>query len=360
MTASFPGAAEDGAVVLGRARVPRLRPLRDGSRQPLVERYDSALFDLDGVLYVGAHAVSGAPEAVAAVRASGMTVAFVTNNASRTPHAVAAHLTTLGIGAAPDDVVTSAQAAATLVAEAVPPGAAVLVVGGEGLEVALTERGLSPVRRVSDHPAAVVQGFSPDVGWRLLAEGTYAVRAGLPWIASNLDVTVPTVQGLAPGNGALVEVIARATGRRPVVAGKPETPLHREAVRRTGARNPLVVGDRLDTDIEGANRAGVASLLVLTGVTTALDLVFAGPAHRPGYVCTDLWSGLADGHPPVRRHEGGGWTCGGWVCTVADAGVALVGVGQPLDGLRALCVAVWEAGGADPGVVHEAVGRLGL
>jgi ribonucleotide monophosphatase NagD (HAD superfamily) len=242
----------------------------------------------------------------------------------------------------------------------VAPGASVLVVGGEGLDVAISERGLRPVRRASDRPAAVVQGFSSDIGWPLLAEGTYAVRDGLPWIASNLDVTVPTPRGLAPGNGALVEVIVAATGRRPVVAGKPEIPLHREAVRRTGGRNPLVVGDRLDTDIEGANRAGVASLLVLTGVTTAVDVVLADPAHRPGYLCTDLWSGLAGVHPAVRRQDTGGWTCGGWVCTVSEAGIALVGAGDALDGLRAVCVAVWHWGAADAGMVREVVGGLAL
>jgi HAD superfamily hydrolase (TIGR01450 family) len=359
---TFPstGAADDGPVVLGCTRDRRVRPLRDGIEKPLTERYDSALFDLDGVLYIGDAAVPAAPEAVAAARAAGMRVAFVTNNAFRTPATVADHLTSLGIAATPADVVTSAQAAATLVAEAVSPGAAVLVVGGEGLDVALAERGLRPVRRAADHPQAVVQGFAPDVGWRLLAEGAYAVRAGVPWIASNLDVTVPTAAGLAPGNGALVEVIAAATGRRPVAAGKPEIPLHREAVRRIGAQRPLVVGDRLDTDIKGANRAGVASLLVLTGVTTPVELVLAEPAHRPGYVCADLSAGLLGEHPPVRRHEAGGWTCGGWVCTVTSKGIALVGTGDPLDGLRAVCVACWLDGGADAEIVGEAVAGLGL
>lgn len=363
MTLSSTGAADDGPVVLGRTRDRQVSSLREGSAQPLIERYDSALFDLDGVLYIGGAAVPAAPEAVAAAQAAGMRVAFVTNNASRTPATVADHLTSLGIAATPADVVTSAQAAATLVAEAVAPGAAVLVVGGEGLDVALAERGLRPVRRAADHPAAVVQGFSPEVGWRLLAEGAYAVRAGLPWIASNLDVTIPTPSGLAPGNGALVEVIAAATGRRPVGAGKPETPLHREAVQRLGASTPLVVGDRLDTDIEGANRSGAASLLVLTGVTTPVDLVLAGPAHRPTYVCADLWSGLVGEHPPVHRHPDGGWTCGGWVCTVTQTGIALVGTGEPVDGLRAVCVACWQPDGLDrpaDGVLREVVAGLGL
>lgn len=362
MTPSPPGPAGDGPVDLGRARggAHRLRPLREESPQPLIGGFDSVLFDLDGVLYIGPEAVPEAPEAVAAARAYGMRVAFVTNNASRTPDAVAAHLRSLGIAAEPEDVVTSAQAAATLVAETVAPGAAVLVVGGEGLDVALTEKGLRPVRHASKDLAAVVQGFSPDVGWGLLAEGTYAVNVGLPWIASNLDATVPTPRGLAPGNGALVEVIAKATGRRPIAAGKPHTPLHEEAVRRTGAQNPLVVGDRLDTDIEGAHRAGVASLLVLTGVTTPVDLVLAGRPHRPTYVCSDVRSGLLGGHPAVRPHEGGGWTCGGWVCTVTDDGIALIGGADVLDGLRAACVACWQEPALDAALVRDVVAGLGL
>ena len=338
-----------------------MNPLVHGSCEPLLTRYDTALLDLDGVLYVGPAAVPGAPEAVAAARAAGMRVAFVTNNASRRPETVAAHLTALGIGAEPSDVVTSAQAVATVDAAAVAPGAAVLVVGGDGLDAALVERGLRPVRTVSEGPAAVVQGFSPDVGWQLLAEGTYAVRAGLPWFATNLDVTVPTAQGLAPGNGALVEVIAAATGQRPVATGKPEPPLHLEAVRRTGARNPVVVGDRLDTDIEGANRAAVPSLLVLTGVTRPVDVVLAEPRLRPTYIARDVWTGLADRHPPVLQHPLHGWSCGGWSCTLSDGSIQLTGEGAPLDGLRATCVASWGAETppqADD--VRAVVARLGL
>lgn len=346
-----------------------MKPLVDGSQHALVTRHDSALLDLDGVLYVGPDAVGGAPEAVAAARAAGIRVAFVTNNAARTPETVAAHLTELGVVASPEDVVTSAQAAATLVAAEVEPGAAVLVVGGEGLDAALAERGLRPVRAADDEPAAVVQGFSPDVGWRQLAEGTYAVQAGLPWIASNLDATIPTSQGMAPGNGALVGVIVRATGRHPVAAGKPETPLHEEAVRRTGAQDPLVVGDRLDTDIEGAVNAGVPSLLVLTGVSTALDLVLAAEARRPTYVSRDLSTGLLEPHPPVTR-EPAGWTCGGWVCTVTDGRIEVTGGAAAgdaadeagaMDGLRAVCVAVWEAGDQpDSDEVQRALAYVGL
>jgi glycerol 3-phosphatase-2 len=335
-------------------------PLVAGCDTPLATRHDVALLDLDGVLYIGPDAVPGAPEAVAAAARSGMRPAYVTNNAARTPETVAAHLRELGIPAAPEDVVTSAQAAATVVAGLVPPGSTVLVVGGEGLMVALRERGLRPVSTAGDGVAAVVQGFSPDVGWRLLAEGAYAVSAGLPWIASNLDGTIPTPRGTAPGNGALVQVVARAAGRQPdAVAGKPETPLHDESVRRTGATSPLVVGDRLDTDIEGANRAGVPSLLVLTGVSTPADLLRAEPQLRPTYLARDLRTGLLDPHPAVDQ-AGDGWRCGGWTVTVDGERVSVDGSGEPTDGLRALAVAWWRGApgpaGTDPGQALAAVG----
>lgn len=332
--------------------------LSEGSKQPLVTRHDTALLDLDGVLYVGAEAVPGAPAAVAEARTAGISVAFVTNNASRTPETVAGHLCDLGIDARPQDVVTSAQAVAGMVAQAVPAGSPVLVVGGEGLLAALTERGLRPVARASDGPAAVVQGFSPDVDWRLLAEATYAVAAGIPWYASNLDATLPTAAGLAPGNGALVEVVARTTGRRPLAAGKPATPLHEEAVRRTGARTPLVVGDRLDTDILGAHNAGVPSLLVLTGVAGPEEVVLAAADQRPTYLAADLRTGLLEPHPGVEEQDGG-WRCGGWRVDAGEAGLAARGKGDRVDGLRALSVAAWARGGVDTADVRTALARLG-
>lgn len=314
--------------------------LPKGCRETLSASYDAALVDLDGVVYVGPIAVAGAPEALATAREAGMRVTFVTNNASRPPDVVAAHLCDLDVAAAPEDVVTSAQAAARVVATHVPAQSAVLVIGGRGLEEALTELGLRPVRSVDDGPAAVVQGFSPEVGWRDLAEGTLGVLRGLPWVASNLDRTIPTPRGIAPGNGTLVAAIESATGATPVVAGKPELPLHEEAVRRTGARRPLVVGDRLDTDIDGANRAGVDSLLVLTGVCTPHELLLAPPELRPTYISETLSSGLNSPHPEVTR-ERGGWGCGGWQAQDCDDELALSGSGDRIDALRALCAAAW-------------------
>ncbi len=267
------------------------------SGEPLCTAYDTALLDLDGVVYTGDEAVPGAAEAVRAARAAGMRVAFVTNNASRTPAAVAAHLAATGIEAAEDDVVTAAQAAATLLATLVPPPGPVLVTGAEGLRVALAGAGYEAVPGAADRPAAVVQGYDPLLTYADLAEAALAVRAGAVWVACNLDATIPTPRGQLPGNGSLVALVAHATGRRPdAAAGKPERALHDEAVRRTGAVRPLVVGDRLDTDIEGAVRAGCDSLLVLTGVADEAALLAAPEGRRPTYVGLDLGA-LLVAHP---------------------------------------------------------------
>ncbi|MGQ4730594.1 HAD-IIA family hydrolase [Streptomyces sp. Ju416(a)] len=316
-----------------------------GSAMALSEAYDTALLDLDGVVYAGGEAIVHAVDSLAAARAGGMHLAYVTNNALRTPDAVAEHLTELGVPAEPSDVITSAQAVARLVADQLPPGARVLAIGGEGLRVALRERGLEPVESADDDPAAVVQGYGgPDMTWGRFAEASFAIRRGLPWFASNTDLTIPGARGIAPGNGAAVEVVRIATGAEPQVAGKPLPPMHRETVLRTGAKRPIVVGDRLDTDIEGAFNGGVDSLLVLTGVTDAAQLVAAPPEHRPTYVDRDL-RGLLTGQPEVTA-DGDAYRCGGWTASVRGDALVLDGAGDALDGLRALCAAGWASAGA--------------
>jgi HAD superfamily hydrolase (TIGR01450 family) len=315
----------------------------DGSAEALDRAYDTALLDLDGVVYAGGDAIAHAVESLEAARGHGMQLAYVTNNAARTPRTVAEHLTHLGVPASADEVVTSAQAVARLIADQVPAGAKVLAVGGEGLIEALRERGLEPVESAADGPAAAVQGYSPELRWAQLAEMAYAVNAGVPWFASNTDLTIPSARGIAPGNGAAVEVVRIATGGTPQVAGKPLPPMHRETVIRTGARRPLVVGDRLDTDIEGAIAGGVDSLLVLTGVTTPAGLLAAGPRHRPAYVGADLRD-LLRGQPEVAA-DGEEFTCGGWTASAGGGALAVRGSGEPLDGLRALCAAAWTAAG---------------
>lgn len=261
---------------------------RRAADKPLAALYDTALLDLDGVVYRGKDAVPHAVAALESATGMGMRLAYVTNNASRTPESVAEHLRELGLRAGAEDVVTAAQAVARLIAERVPRGARVLVIGGDGLRQALLAYGLELVSGADDEPAAVVQGYRPDTSWKDLAEAAYAVQRGVPWFAANTDKTMPTARGIAPGNGALVGAVAAATGTWPTVAGKPEPALHRETMIRTEAQRPLIVGDRLDTDIEGANRAGVDSLLVLTGVTTLDQLREAPEEHQPTYVAEDL------------------------------------------------------------------------
>lgn len=341
--------------------------LAAGCPDPLAGSFDVLLVDLDGVVYVGDDPVDGAPQALDEARTTGSRVLFVTNNAARPPGDVAGHLSRIGVEAAPDDVVTSAQAAASMLADRLPAGARVLVVGGEGLERALVERGLRPVPTAQDDPLAVAQGFSPDLAWPALAEGAYALADDLPWVATNTDRTLPTPRGLAPGNGSFVALLEAATGRSPEVAGKPERPLFTEAIRRSGADRPLMVGDRLDTDIGGAVGADLPALLVLTGVSGPGDLLRARPAERPTYVSADLRTGLARPHPEVRSTHGG-WECGGWRASASQGRLRLEGEGDRTDALRALCLAAWTVDATDAGAaggqdrlrgVDEALGRAG-
>lgn len=311
----------------------------EACERPLCEAYDLAMLDLDGVVYVGAEAVPGAPDHIARARAEGMRMAFITNNASRPPSAVAHHLDELGVPAGEGDVVTSAQAAARVLADRLEPGARVVLLGADGLGEALVAEGLVPVG-VGDDAEALVSGYGPDVRWRDIMRAGVRVRDGLWWVASNSDLTIPTAFGVAPGHGVLVETLRRFTGVEPVVAGKPSRPLLDETVRRVGGERPLMVGDRLDTDIEGARNAGVDSLLVLTGVTGIDELVLARPEERPTYLAVDL-AGLATTHPEVLA-EGGRATCGGWSVGVEEGRLVVSGAGGADDWWRAVAQAAWQ------------------
>lgn len=265
---------------------------------PLVGGYDLLLLDLDGVVYLGEDPVPGAVEAIERLHKDGLRVMYATNNASRTPEEVATILVKLGVAAAAEDVVTSAMAAAAVLRERLRPGSPVLVVGAEALAAALSRVGLQPVTSADERPAAVVQGYAPEVGWQQLAEASVAIRAGAQWIATNTDATLPTPRGPLPGNGSLVAALRTALEREPdLVVGKPQPTIFETAIQLAGAQRALVVGDRLDTDIAGAHRAGLDSLLVFTGVTTEEDLASASPQQRPTYLGADLGALFA---PPVR------------------------------------------------------------
>lgn len=329
-----------------------------------MDDHDVLLLDLDGVVYVGPDAVPGAAQALNVARRRGTRAVFVTNNAARTPADVARHLCELSVQATASDVVTSAQAAARMLAADLDEGARVLVVGGEGLREAVREVGLVPVDRLSEEPEAVVQGFSRQTSWAELDEACVAVRHGLRWVATNVDSTLPTPRGPAPGNGAFVEVVARTTGAQPQVAGKPAPALLETAVDRTQARRPLFVGDRLDTDVAGASALRMPSLQVLTGVSAVVDLLAAGPPSRPTYLAAGL-AGLLDQHRAPEREDAGPdrrpWfsAAGGIRARWNERDGLLVRAPEPeqqapradeqtgLEVLRVACAAVWSA--ADDG-----------
>lgn len=259
----------------------------------VIDAYDAALFDLDGVVYLGPVAVPGAAEGLARLRDRGVRVGFVTNNANRPPQVVADHLNELGIAAQKSDVVTSAQAAAHLLSMRFGPGARVLAVGGAGVGDALEEVGLIAVGSADDQPVAVMQGWGADLTWEHLNEAAVAIHRGAHWVATNTDPTRPTDRGIVPGNGAAVAAVRMAVNAEPEVAGKPYRPLLDETVQRLGAARPIFVGDRLDTDIAGAHVAGLDSMLVLTGAHSAVDLLAADPASRPTHLGYDLRDLLA-------------------------------------------------------------------
>lgn len=307
----------------------------------LVGAHDCLLLDLDGTVFRGAEPT---PNAIAALAAAGdARQLYVTNNASRSAPEVAEHLTSLGFAATAGDIVTSAQSAARLLAEALEREDAVLVVGTEALAAEVAAVGLTPVRSFDKAPRAVVQGHSPDTCWTTLAEAALAIRAGAYWVAANVDATLPTERGLLPGNGSMVAALRTATDADPVVAGKPGRALIEDALARGTFLRPLVVGDRLDTDISGGNAAGLPSLMVLTGVNSAVDAIWADAAHRPTFLGTDL-AALHLPLPEVRIEPKPSWQV---TVDVDQVSIGAVGdAGSPLSLAQALAAAVWATGPA--------------
>lgn len=318
----------------------------------LVADFDGIVCDLDGVIYRGHAVVPYAVESVLSAIAAGVLVVYATNNASRSPAEVSDHLDSLGLPGPQSRVVTSAQAGAQYVAARCPPGSRVLAVGGPGVSLALLEVGLIPVLAQAAAPdqqlVAVLQGYGAQVAWTDLAEAAYAVQAGALWVATNIDSTLPTDRGVAPGNGALVGAVRQAVATDPVVVGKPHTPLYdlSVSVLGTSTDRTLAVGDRLDTDISGAVAAGMDSLFVFGGVHRWADIVGVGQSARPRFVAMDLRALHLAYEPPVQDlADPRRWVCGQAKASVSESGdLVMAQTGGLSERVRAALAALWHAG----------------
>ena len=307
----------------------------------LFEEFDGLLFDLDGVVYEGGKAIDGAVETINDL-SSKLKIGYVTNNASRRPEAIANQLNGYGLTVHPDQVIGSARAAAQLLAQKIPVGAKVLVVGGDGLRHEVKQLGFVLVESADDAPAAVIQGFSPDVGWKDLAQAAFAIQRGATWVASNQDWTIPVEGGIAPGNGTLVSAVHTAVGILPEFAGKPAPKIFETALAQLQLVNPLFIGDRLDTDSKGARNFGMKSAIVLTGISKRKDLLAAKSDERPDFILANL-AELNLAYPEIKQTKYG--------VRVGDAEVELldkrvrVTAGDPssISALRAACEIIWNS-----------------
>lgn len=307
----------------------------------LISGFDSVLSDLDGVVYAGPQAIDDAVDSLNTLAEVNVALAFITNNAGRSPMSVAAHLRKLGVKTSAEQVFGSADAGAEMLARELNPGSKVLVVGSPYLRECIAVRGLEVVESHKDEPVAVIQGFDPAVSWNDLAEAAFAINNRAIWVATNTDMTIPRAEGIAPGNGSLVHAVKVATGVTPRVAGKPESYLFSRAADRLDSKRPLVLGDRLDTDILGGFHAGFSTALVLTGVDTPQSALGAPVQQRPNY----LISTLADIYKPYPTIKvlGYGVQVGEAVARVKDGAIAVDGNESDLNAWRAACHAWWLA-----------------
>lgn len=308
----------------------------------LVSGYDALFADLDGVVYEGGQAIKHAIESLTTLQDEGLPIGYVTNNSSRKPETIAEQISGYGIAVKPEQVVSSGQTGVELLKTLVPVGSKVLVVGGVGLRTYTQAGGFKLVSDSTENPVAVIQGFSPDVGWKQLSEAAFAIQNGAKWVATNQDWTIPQERGIAPGNGTLVSAVHTAVGQLPLVAGKPEIAIYETAKARFGSKRPLFVGDRIDTDILGANRAVIDSALVLTGISRAKELLATKPDSRPTYVIEDLRELLVPYVQPKRTKFG--YSLRGAEVELLGNKVRVVS-GEPrsIEVLRCACAVIWNA-----------------
>ncbi len=260
----------------------------------LAARYDGLFVDLDGVIYRGDQVIPSMPEVIERLRLSGSNLLFLTNNSSKTPRQVVDKLASLGIEAGPEEILTSGVATAAMLEDEGAAGMSAFVIGEQGILEAL---GAIGVRVVEDEPPPattdlVIVGWDRSVDYGKLRTASLLVQAGARLVATNADSSYPAPDGLWPGAGAILAAVVTTTGAVPTVVGKPARPLFDAAAKVTGAVHPLVVGDRLDTDVAGAAAMGWDSLLVLSGASAPHDML-RGPS-RPTYVGWDLGAVLQD------------------------------------------------------------------
>jgi glycerol-1-phosphatase len=308
----------------------------------LLDNYDSLLLDLDGVVYRGQSAVPHAVESINRA-ASTYKIGYVTNNSSRTPAAITAQLVSFGLDATEEQIVASARAGAKLLLDRIPAGSKVLVVGGEGLRSECVAVGFELADSSADGPIAVIQGFSPDVSWRNLAEASFAIQNGAIWVATNQDWTIPLEAGIAPGNGTLVGAVHTAVGILPDFAGKPFSPIFEQAVEQLDIKKPLMVGDRIDTDIRGAKAVGMDSAVVLTGIATRKELLGAKKEDRPDFILEDLRE-LFVNYPKLKQTKRGVKCNKSHVEKLGDKIVLVSGDPASIDTLRAATELIWNCG----------------
>ncbi len=322
----------------------------------LIDRYDAALFDLDGVVYLGPSPVPGAVEGIAALRDREVRIGFVTNNAARPPHVVIDQLSDLGVPCGLDDIVTSAQAGAAMLASHFPPDSLMYVAGSEALADEVRAAGFRVTRDWREQPVAVIQGYDPNTAWTTLEGACLAIQRGARWFATNSDLTRPTELGLVPGAGAQLNVVRSAVDAEPLEAGKPSPPLLHETMSRLHAQHPIFVGDRLDTDILAANRVGIDSLFVFTGAHGKHDLLRADEELRP----TWIGHGVPTLLRPAREAAWDGDTCrvGKQRARLGDDDrIVLAGVPEAhedqYDAAWAVLQVAWRHRDADAGVLDR-------
>ena len=314
----------------------------------LVDRYDALFIDLDGVVYRGDRPVAGAVKALPEVRGRGARILFLTNNSSRTPEEVAGKLEGLGIAARPEEVLTSGVATASMLGREGWGGRTAFVIGERGIREALEHAGIRILDGEADRADLVVVGWDRSADYPKLRTAGLLVQRGARLVATNADASYPAPDGLWPGAGAILAAVTTTTGATPTVVGKPARPLFEEAAELTGATHPLMIGDRLDTDVSGAYGAGWDSLLVFTGASQPSDLLRA--EHVPTYVGEDLSAVLRD-PPPARFRPVGPTDVPDIRALLESAGLSAAGVERRLD---QTVVCPGRAEGADGEVVATA------